>query len=252
MRSTLVRLEDTIVFALIERAQWAANDRVYAAGALPLPPPSPASPPPSLLDWLLRATEAAHGAVRRYTAPDEHPFHPDAVPAPLLPPLDYSPSNPLAAPLAASINVNPAILAMYLSSVLPSLTRPGDDGNLGSAAVADVAALQALSKRIHYGAFVAEAKYRASPALYAGLAAARDADGIMTALTDGAVEARVVARVRAKAATFGADVESDGTATAGAVKVDPDAVAAVYRDWVLPLTKEVQVEYLLERPAYDG
>lgn len=37
---------------------------------------------------------------------------------------------------------------------------PGDDNNYGSASMLDVAVLQALSKRIHYGMFVAEAKFR--------------------------------------------------------------------------------------------
>ena len=30
-------------------------------------------------------------------------------------------------------------------------------------------------------------------------------------------------------------------------KVAPDAIAALYRDWVMPLTKKVQVHYLLRR-----
>ena len=256
VRSTLVRLEDTIVFALIERAQWARNERVYTPGALPLPPAAgEPTHPPSLLEWLLRATEAAHGAVRRYTSPDEHAFFPDAAATPsTLPPLDYT-SNPLCAPVADTINVNPSILTMYVDAVLPALAgEEGDDGNLGSAAVADVAALQALSKRIHYGKFVAEAKYRASPSSYASLAAARDEAGIMAALTDAAVEDVVVGRVRAKAAAFGADVVSgcsDNGSAPPTLKVDPDAVAAVYRDWVLPLTKEVQVAYLLQRPGFE-
>lgn len=49
-------------------------------------------------------------------------------------------------------------------------------------------ALQALSKRIHYGKFVAEAKFRANEAAYSALIKARDAEGIMDALTDRAVE----------------------------------------------------------------
>ena len=36
----------------------------------------------------------------------------------------------------------------------------GDDGNYGSAAVCDIAVLQALSKRIHFGKFIAEAKFQ--------------------------------------------------------------------------------------------
>lgn len=41
-----------------------------------------------------------------------------------------------------------------------AIAAPGDDGNYGSAATIDVLCLQALSKRIHYGKFVAEAKFR--------------------------------------------------------------------------------------------
>lgn len=42
----------------------------------------------------------------------------------------------------------------------PGITLPGDDNNHGSAATLDILCLQALSKRIHYGKFVAEAKFR--------------------------------------------------------------------------------------------
>lgn len=51
---------------------------------------------------------------------------------------------------------------------------------------------QALSKRIHYGKFVAEAKFRAQPQEYSELIRAQDADGLMALLTDEAVEAKVI------------------------------------------------------------
>ena len=50
---------------------------------------------------------------------------------------------------------------------------------------------QALSKRIHYGQFVAEAKFRSHPDEYAELIRANDAGGILELLTDRAVEAKV-------------------------------------------------------------
>ncbi|XP_047328772.1 chorismate mutase 1, chloroplastic-like isoform X1 [Impatiens glandulifera] len=55
---------------------------------------------------------------------------------------------------------------MYFKNLLPRLVKEGDDGNCGSTAVCDTICLQALSKRIHYGKFVAEAKFRASPEDY--------------------------------------------------------------------------------------
>lgn len=50
---------------------------------------------------------------------------------------------------------------------------------------------QALSKRIHYGMFVAEAKFREKPEQYSELIRRRDEEGIMELLTDRAVEQKV-------------------------------------------------------------
>lgn len=35
-------------------------------------------------------------------------------------------------------------------------------------------------------------------------------------------------------------------------KVEPEVVAELYRRWVMPLTKEVQIEYLLRRLEWKG
>lgn len=48
--------------------------------------------------------------------------------------------------------------------------------------------LQALSKRMHFGKFIAEAKFQAETARYSELILANDAAGIMDALTNLAVE----------------------------------------------------------------
>jgi len=39
----------------------------------------------------------------------------------------------------------------------------------------------------------------------------------------------------------------DASAAAPKLKISPDLVAKVYEDWVMPLTKEVEVLYLLQR-----
>ena len=58
----------------------------------------------------------------------------------------------------------PSPLTMFPCSPDPfsptAITVPGDDNNYGSSSMLDVTLLQALSKRIHYGMFVAEAKFR--------------------------------------------------------------------------------------------
>lgn len=100
------------------------------------------------------------------------------------------------APCSARINVNPQILAMYLEHLMLEIAQPGDDGNYGSAAMYDVMILQALSKRIHYGKFVAEAKFQGQREQYTALIRSNDAAGIMDLLTDRAVELKVRGRER--------------------------------------------------------
>lgn len=101
--------------------------------------------------------------------------------------------------------------------------------------------MQALSKRVHYGKFIAEAKFVADSATYEGLIASEDAEGLMDLLTFPEQEERVIERVACKAAIFGQDIDASGHAVAASYKVEPDLVASLYREWVMPLTKEVQV-----------
>lgn len=74
----------------------------------------------------------------------------------------------------------------------------------------------------------------------------------MALLTNSAVEEKLLRRVRAKASTYGQDIE-DPTVVPGSaapqpaaklLKVDPEQIVALYRDFVIPLTKEVEVRRL--------
>lgn len=246
IRDALIRQEDTIIFNFIERAQFAKNDPVYQSDAIPVPGFHADGRRYSLLEYVIRETEKLHGGVRRYTSPDEHAFYPDDLPALVLPPIQYP--NVLH-PCANGININSTIMDVYINSILSGIAAPGDDGNYGSAATLDVLVLQALSKRIHYGKFVAEAKFRSNEHEYEQLIRDQDSAGLMAALTFESVEQRVVERVRLKAATFGQDISSADQQLGQSVrfKVLPDVVAQVYQDYVMPLTKEVQVAYLLRR-----
>lgn len=48
----------------------------------------------------------------------------------------------------------------YISEIVPLICDPGDDEQHGSSAVCDVHVLQALSRRVHLGKFVAESKFQ--------------------------------------------------------------------------------------------
>lgn len=240
IRRSLILMEDTIIFSLIERTQFALNSLVYKPGGVPVPMYTVEGKQMSLLEYLLRETEQVHGKIRRYTSPDENAFFPDDLPPLILPPITYP---DVLWPPAAPVNVNDRIMDMYLCHLLPEITENGDDGNYGSCAMYDVMILQALSRRIHYGKFVAEAKFRTQTEEYTRLIKNRDSDGIMELLTDRTVELKVVERVTLKASTFGQDLNSHESL----LKIKPEAVAELYDQWVMPLTKDVEVDYLLRR-----
>ncbi|XP_030464935.1 chorismate mutase 1, chloroplastic [Syzygium oleosum] len=241
IRHSLIRQEDSIIFGLLERSQYCYNAETYNPHAFPMD-----GFDGSLVEFMLKETEKLHGQVGRYKSPDEHPFFPNDLPNPMLPPLQYP---QVLHPFADSININGKVWQMYFRDLLPRLVSEGDDGNYGSSAVCDTICLQALSKRIHYGKYVAEAKFLAAPDDYRAAIIAQDSDRLMDMLTYPAVEETVKKRVEIKAKTFGQEVIVDvkGDEADPAYKIEPSLIADLYGDWIMPLTKEVQVEYLLRR-----
>eukprot|EP00177_Eucheuma_denticulatum_P005578 GFKZ01010140.1.p1 GENE.GFKZ01010140.1~~GFKZ01010140.1.p1 ORF type:complete len:334 (-),score=43.07 GFKZ01010140.1:774-1775(-) len=242
LRERLIRQEETIIFALIERAQFKQNLRIYTRGAFNLPQDT--SCDGTFSQYLLFELEKVYANVRRYTSPDEHPFAPQSVlPAPILTRLEYPPT------LAENtINVNAEIESDYRKNIIPAICEPDDDQNYGSSATCDVACLQALSKRIHYGMFIAEAKCQENELKYKQLAANLDRDGIWSELSNLEVEKSLLKRVENKAKSYGSDVTVNGVRNV--YKVQPQKIAELYRDFIIPLTKEVEVEYILQRYGY--
>ncbi|KAF8445542.1 chorismate mutase [Terfezia claveryi] len=249
IRFQLIRLEDTIIFNIIERVQFPYNSRMYLnpseGGLLKLPSPYDDS---SFLTYILRETEHIHARVRRYQAPDEYPFFPEGLPEPILPPLKYP---QLLHP--NTVNINPSILEAYTKYFLPKACsagqeRPEAHENYGSCAVVDVACLQALSRRVHFGKFVAEAKFLKETEKFTMLIRERDVEGIEGEITDEKVELQVLERLRKKATSYGRDPGLlEDQQEQGPLKVNVDAVVNLYKDWIIPLTKKVEIDYLLTR-----
>ncbi|KAF9174426.1 chorismate mutase aro7 [Mortierella sp. AD011] len=245
LRDVLIRLEDTIIFALIERAQFALNDNIYKPGVYEYDDGFKGS----FLGYFLHEIETVHARVRRYTSPDEYPFT-SPLPKPILPLLDFPPTLH-----KNDINVNKDIMERYLQDIVPKICVPGDDLNYGSSATRDVECLQALSKRIHYGKFIAEAKFmdpKEQPT-YIRLIQAKDREGIMELLTNRTVEGALLKRLRRKAMIYGHDITESGEIVLDDQqpeqnqKIRADVVVDLYERFVIPLTKEVEVDYLLQR-----
>jgi len=135
------------------------------------------------------------------------------------------------------------------------------------------------SQRIHYGKFVAESKYRSDPEGYQKLVDNNDVEGVMRLLTNDLVEKKVLKRAKMKCATYGREPLVDAMADTGGgeeevtmivaaaaaaaamaavetmevggkpnnLKLQPAVVEAIYRDLIIPLTKEIEIEYLFKR-----
>ena len=83
--------------------------------------------------------------------------------------------------------------------------------------------------------------------MYEMLSKFQDRDALMKLLTFKAVEETVKKRVEKKARTFAEEVSLNSTESDGKYKIDPPLVSRLYDEWIMPLTKVVQVEYLLRR-----
>ncbi|CAL5059930.1 unnamed protein product [Urochloa decumbens] len=243
VRDALVRLEDSVVFALLERAMHPRNAPAYA--------PAAAGEGRSLVEFFVREAEALNAKAGHYQKPENVPFFAQDLPSPLFP----TKSSPkVLHPLASLVTVNDAIWKMYFNELLPLFTVDGDDGSYAETAALDFACLQVLSRRIHIGKYVAEVKFKDAPQDYSPLIQAKDSNSLMDLLTFKAVEEKVKKRVEKKARTFGQDVtlednagKQEGTSGDSECKVDPTVLSKLYDQWVMPLTKDVEVEYLLRR-----
>lgn len=240
IRETLVRMEETILFAFIERSQFYSLPSVYEKNKFQIPDFNGL-----FMEWLLWQTERTHSQVRRYEAPDETPFYPTKLLKPLLPSVEYP---KILANYSDEITVNDEILEFYVEKIIPGVScKIGDqEENFGSVSVCDVECLQALSRRIHFGKFVAEAKYQSDKELYKRLILAKDAAGIESSITNSAVEQKILERLKEKCVTYATDPSLKYSQKIQ-LKVDPELIVGLYRDYVIPLTRKVEVDYLLRR-----
>jgi chorismate mutase len=223
---------------LIERAQYRRNHQIYDSKANKLR--SAYGAPLSFLEWMLIETERLHAKVRRYTSPEEHAFYPQFISQPILPELDYPQILKVDKNM---ININGEIMRWYVAKIIDRLCAHGDDEQYGSSVLCDITAMQAISRRIHYGKFVAESKYLTDPETYKDLIYKNDAIGILQLLTNVEVEKNVLKRAYLKASTYGRDI----TGTMEGYKVDPILIVDIYRDMIIPLTKDIEVRYLYLR-----
>ncbi|KAK3042358.1 hypothetical protein RJ639_002404, partial [Escallonia herrerae] len=276
VRHSLIRHEDNIIFSLLERAQYCYNEDTYACTAFSMEgfpgslvefmvgkynspdehPFFPAELPEPLLPPLRYpqtnlACSSADTIFRRVTC--QQVLH----------------------QCADSININKKVWDMYFRDLLPRLVKSGDDGNYGlllfvtqfvcrtgvfpvkqnqifqlenlssaltrhcgidangfNATLIDNRFVWALSKRIHYGKlWQRQNSENHLPATRLPL----------DCKSSNSEESKDESK------TYGQEVRinEEEDAADPIYKIKPSLVASPYGDWIMPLTKEVQVEYFL-------
>ena len=79
--------------------------------------------------------------------------------------------------------------------------------------------------------------------MYTELIRKRDIQGLIDSITNTEVEEKILARLTRKAEVYGVDPMGDNSQR----KITPEYLVRIYKNVVIPITKEVEVEYLLRR-----
>ncbi|MDG5813579.1 chorismate mutase [Chitinispirillales bacterium ANBcel5] len=233
--SRLEGLEETIISKLIERAQWHTNPTAYQEGKSGFGN----NEKRSLLELRLSYQEEMDALFGRFCVPEERPFTD----------LKYRPQRTVSLPESGlhipdyqKVNLTKKIYTAY-QFLLKHICTEGDDGQYGSSVEHDVYALQAISRRVHFGAlYVAECKYRSAPNVYKKLIAKKDEKALLATLTRPEVEEKIIQRVQEKTRSLQqcANLESRKV-------IKPETVVDFYQKTIIPLTKEGEILYLLNR-----
>lgn len=233
--AVLEGLEETIIFTLINRAQFAANSVIYESGKSGFN----GAGEMSLFALRLRYHEEMDTMFGRFCVPEERPFTEG-----LRPPKRQVtlPETGLCLTKFDAINMSHEILNAY-AALIPLICLEGDDAQYGSSVENDVMALQAVARRVHFGAlYVAESKFQSDPEKYRRLVEFKDRQGLLAALTRVEVEERILRRVADKVDHIQAAINP-----AVRRRIPSEEIMAFYRASVIPLTKEGEIRYFLNR-----
>jgi chorismate mutase len=228
-------LEETIISKLIDRAQFCANTRIYEPGNSGFTD----EPGLSLFDLRLKHQETMDALFGRFCVPEERPYTGNL---PIAQRKVQVPYTGLEIDNYDVINVTRDCLADYLA-LIPKMCKFCDDGQYGSSVEHDVYAVQAIARRIHYGAlYIAESKYRGAQEEYIQLIARNDHEELLQKLTRKEVEDEILKRIREKT-----QATQRGINQRTRVAIDPEIVVKFYLDTIIPLTKKGEILYLMNR-----
>lgn len=126
------------------------------------------------------------------------------------------------------------LFSFYFTNILPANCKD-KELPLTSVFLKDTNILFQVSERMQQGIFVAQAKFQSEPELYQKLAKENNEEEIMRKLTNSEVEEKILFRIEEKAKQLNF-VNPD---------FNPEVAVSFYRDCIIPLTKEIELAYLL-------
>lgn len=112
--------------------------------------------------------------------------------------------------------------------------------------------LKTVLIQLRIGMFVSESKFLSAPHDFIPhiLASPPNTDALAGLITKPAVEAKLLVRLANKARIYGCEMDADGRLIevpdeemGARGKIDLASVVSMYKDWVIPLTKDVEVSF---------
>ena len=104
--------------------------------------------------------------------------------------------------------------------------------------------------------FVSESKFLESPRSFIPHILSPNPDALLALIVKPAVEAALLIRLEKKALLYGSELDASGQLVpaekgSNKMKIDVDEVVSLYRDWIIPLTKDVEVRVLYPRSVFE-
>ena len=220
VRKKLIELEDVIIRGLCSRANYNQNLVIYEYGRPQFVYDHEFKG--SYLDFMFKGIENVHSRAGRYNCFDERPFYKGLEKSQVVRPYDNTVTQ------SSNINFNPWIKIAYLNFVR-ELSPSGNDSQYGDTVLSDIYNLQAISKRVHYGVLVMEAKYQQNKEIYDALLREENDIAILSQLKNVEIEQQVLERVRKKTVKNG------------------DIIVKFFKNYIIPMTIQIELEYLFTK-----
>ena len=225
IRNKLIACEIEIIYNIVDRSKYYISRKVYKKDNIFLN--------------LLAQTELIHSIVNRYEHPEEYPFTTttriNKVNHYKYPLSELFPINKA----LVDINHNKTILQKY-EIILDNINNIGNlEVNDSLCIISDINLLQIISKRCHLGKAIAECKYMSDMDKYNKCNVCE----IYNNLTDITTEEKVLERVRYKTKKYLSECYQPNN------KIDVllASVINIFKQVIIPVTKDIQVEYLTLR-----